>query len=786
MNTAAQPFAIRIRETDGRGRTAYALKGQLFPHVDVFARPQAGEFEVRAVNERHLADVRAKLASLGLEELLGPAVRASAEAAPRAVVRQLPRTPFAKPYGFVPVPEQISAATPVWHDGSSSDGRLSGEIRCELKTLTPLLVGWERTTVAGDPEHGGLAQRAVGAEELEELLREASAQAHPCAAQAPDKVQERVRNARVKYVEQKRAQVTRVEDAAIGLTLRAKPVLSPLRAPWGDRPVLIPGDSLKGLIRHELGALLGAPMERVAERSYSYRPNLAFPDAAAGRRLEPRLARVRSTRQLLPPRFLEAPEGAAWPFPATLDLLVMATRDSQRYFPGRDGTRTTSAEPYRGGMGGGDPLPKNCLSPDAQNRIIHDEIDVSGIGVDRVGVTIEDSVAKQYLRTVEHLLDTAGGHFSSRHPQVGTDQPAQRAATNAVRDAARRAFQDGDIVWVEWDRHENRVVSIGWHYYYRWAYVDTVRRGGGALRASLRPHADELGAVPVRLTAARRLFGYVEGDPGTEHIGKDDHAQLMGRVSPNAAIEVIEPGDDDAARFEEPIFLPELGMPRPSAVEHYLQQPFHPRARPSDAATVVTYGDAVAGDGGVRYDEPGELAGRKFYLDRPDVDARPWADPSPANRCNERSALALETSRPGRRFRFTVNFRDLDREELAALLLALAVNQLADLAGGEHEGGYCSKLGYGRPLGLGSVQITADSLRLLDADGVLERVDDLRQWWQEANFALPPSTAAWLEVHRRRHPDAADYPRRDGSIYQAHSAIRKSHAKNRRYARRGP
>ena len=85
---------------------------------------------------------------------------------------------------------------------------------------------------------------------------------------------------------------------------------------------------------------------------------------------------------------------------------------------------------------------------------------------------------EQYARTLEHLL-AESGHFSARHPNVGMDQSSQRAATGAVRDAARSAFQQGDLIWVEWDTWEKKcVVSLGWHYYYRWAYQDTVRLKG--------------------------------------------------------------------------------------------------------------------------------------------------------------------------------------------------------------------------------------------------------------------------------------------------------------------
>jgi hypothetical protein len=264
----------------------------------------------------------------------------------------------------------------------------------------------------------------------------------------------------------------------------------------------------------------------------------------------------------------------------------------------------------------------------------------------------------------------------------------------------------------------------------------------------------------------------------------------MGRVFVNAGLEVVSANDSDDDRFLKPTFLKELGMPRPSAVEHYLKQPYHPQSRPSDKATLVTYGDAAG------YDAPGELAGRKFYLDRRDAygsDGKglapgPAADESPANRQNDRSTLAVEASGPGRKFRFTVRFRDLEAAELAAILVALCPDQFKGVLGGTHTDGYCSKLGYARPLGWGSVRIEARSLLFLNEFSdppTLKAESDLNAWVQ-TNHQKTATQVEWLAIHRRNHPDAKDYPRakdRDGNenIYTFHTNLRAEHSRSRRY-----
>jgi CRISPR-associated protein (TIGR03986 family) len=408
--------------------------------------------------------------------------------------------------------------------------------------------------------------------------------------------------------------------------------------------------------------------------------------------------------------------------------------------------------------------------------------------------TLSQAVQDGYLATVRHLTDAASGHFSERHPDA--KEHGANARERILKAAKDEVFWPGDLVWVEWDTEKKCIVSVGWHYYYRWAYTDSVRKKGGKLekRPGLFPlcpeRAKDADGAPQELSAVRRLLGYTGDNEGSAGIGEGDHAQLMGRVFVNAGLEVVNENDTDEQRFLEPTFLKELGMPRPSAVEHYLKQPYHPRSRPSDRATLVTYGDAAG------YDTPGELAGRKFYLDRKDaydpngkaLVPGPAADSSEANRLNERSTLALEASKPGRRFRFTVRFRDLDAAELAAVVVALCPDQFKNVLGGTHAGGYCSKLGYARPLGWGSVRIVAKQLLWLDetAEAPTLRPEPDLAAWVKKNHQKTSTQDEWLAIHCRNHPDAADYPRakdHDGNenIYTFHTRLRAEHSRNRRY-----
>ncbi|MCK9538298.1 hypothetical protein [Dokdonella sp.] len=746
-----KPHRIRIRTLDGKPRDGKELNklksNQLgMPHLDIVGTSVPAEFIICASKDTHIERVRAKLQGAGLAAIDGGDTAIAAVAAPIPAQRQQrsggsyqqrgghPRggqgrpqqgrqaTPAnnaqplpGKPYGFVALPKDLATSPPIWHDGTSSKDRLSGEIRFEFETLTPLLVGWERGQV-GDNESDW-----------------------PIPADLADS---------------------------------KKSVLCPLRAPWGKRPVVIPGDSLKGLLRHELGALLGAPMERVAERSYSYRPNAMYPLRAENRFLVPRLARVLEdhveTRPLNDEHQARVPTRLEL-FPAELEYNKKANNLDYR-FDQRGGA------PYRGGQGAGQRL-NSKPRVHTSLKILRD---ASAEPFD-VPIAAQDG----YLATVRHLVDLDHGHFSERHPDVPKTVAGDAARNRILKAAQDEVFQPGDLVWVEWDTEEECVVSLGWHYYYRWAYTDSVRKDAdvpGLERHGLFPldgEREKNGDAPKELSAVRRLFGYTGDNEGSAGIGENDHAQLMGRVFVNSGLELVGENDSDEQRFLRPTFLKELGMPRPSAVEHYLKQPDHPRSRPSDNASLVTYGDAAG------YDTPGELAGRKFYLDRPNAVAE---DASDTNRQNERSTLALEASKPGRKFRFTVRFRDLDAAELSAILVALSPDQFKTGLGGADTGGYCSKLGYARPLGWGSVRIEARQLLFLDEAGeapTLKPEGDLAAWVTR-NHQKTATQDEWLAIHRRNHPSAADYPRardRDGNenIYTFHTTLRAEHSRNRRY-----
>ncbi|WP_295389185.1 hypothetical protein [uncultured Thiodictyon sp.] len=427
----------------------------------------------------------------------------------------------------------------------------------------------------------------------------------------------------------------------------------------------------------------------------------------------------------------------------------------------------------------------------------------------------------------ERQPKTGGG--SERLPDIDA------ARTGMGKRIAANGLKPYQVIYLEAevDQSDNptKIVSFGTHFRYRWRYTSSVREinidpetGIGTLRTELKPAADESIVSPNdafasgKLSGARLLFGYVaDQDTGTQGLGDKSFARLAGRIAINHAVE--EPPQDRLdpnhrflwfngvaadARFLLPLRI--LGAPKPSAVEHYVSQ----QGVESRPAATITYGD-LQGDPG------GALNGRKFYRHQPmslgngalTGSERFLAEDEKTCR-SDQATLARWVSRPDTRFRYTLRFRDLREWEIGALLVSLQPHLLKDLAKDlpatisnlfpqpHQKSGppgqaplFALKLGYGRPLGFGSVTMTVKEALILGEKPHLNREAKLPEWQRRMVLAFLQIIAGketglvnWLKVSRYAGQPQTDYPRDkdDDKIYSYHTKIRVSHAKQRRSA----
>lgn len=660
------------------------------------------------------------------------------------------------PYGFVPIINLDRAVhdAPVRHDGSSGGELLSGEIRCELEALTPLLPGNMRYK-AEDVDPQQLHQWGFG----------------------------------------------KVDPK--------KQIAEPLRLP--NSHVVIAGSAIKGMIRQSLGALTAAPMERVAEHHYSYRPNLRHPGPHA--RLECRPAVITSVAAdrvdvlVLPAQsaiFVHSNSArkalSAYSFGSLVKTtLVDSVLDiDQKTHQKRIRINTASTLPlnhylysYAGGIDGTGVL---ATAFAGGTKRVHKEALVPAADVTSgITRTISTDVLKHYQLTQQVLADSNNGHLSNAHPLTKNLMPSGvQKAQDGI--GAATSLNVDQLIYVEIavnSRTLGEIQSFGHNYQYRWAYTSSVRTRNGT-RAFLSPMSCERppeeadvrkDIPPERLTGARLLFGYVH-DPKTNPIGKGVFQRMAGRIAINHAVSDGVPGRDGVPDFlGNPkagycVPLKILGQPKPSAWEFYLQQP------QDENKPLVTYGD-LPNDAG------GELAGRKFYRHQTSVSLDDIKASTPDDINSDQATLARFICDTGTKFKFAIRFARLRDWELGALL---AVLQPHLLASGIEPERYAHKLGLGRPLGMGSVRITPKEIRLRlekDVNFISQEARDKRVEFalQGLRDKLDPATVKhWLEAHELVDGKHFDYPvgwtKVDGqpvqTIYAWHTNLRRDYSKLRR------
>lgn len=613
------------------------------------------------------------------------------------------------PYAFVPIEtNNIVLDTPIWHDGSSGGKLLSGEILCTLKALTPLMPGNARYSV-------------------------------------------------------EKADEDKLKSWNLPNLGKDKQIAEPLRLP--DGRVVIAGSALKGMIRHSLSVLLSAPMERVAEHRYTYRPNLDHAPAPA--RYECRPAIVTGKDQ--------QGEWIITVLPAEKNIKKGARRDTKNsivQFIRRNEKKPKGAASfcYRGGIDGEGILAGAKEPP----TITYNEACVD-FNIAKSSLTIPTAVYKAYEDTQQILKQD---HLEG-HPLI--DSNKQREQREVIGNAISKSTSlcADQLIYVEVEIKNGKpsaIVSMGHHYQYRWRYTSSVRQQNNKVRTYLAVHQDEEQAQPKQLTGARLFFGYVKNEDVP--IGKKEYERLAGRIAPNHAVSRAVPQyvGKESSGYSVPLKI--LGQPKPSAYEFYLQQP-------ASGKLLQTYGD-LAGDVG------GELAGRKYYPHQPNATENDIQTIDRDTIQGNQATLARFICKPTTEFRFTLRFARLRNWELGALL---AVLEPARLAEKNQSCDYAHKLGLGRPLGMGSVTIQVDKLNCRPEQEIgMQEKDAAAQsaYVDEAKKQLidKDNLTAWLAMHRydknevvhRHYPQASTTVKgkKIQTIYAWHSKIRRKHARLRR------
>lgn len=665
------------------------------------------------------------------------------------------------PYDFVPVvSDEIKAEEPVWHDGShqGSEELYSGELWCTLTTLTPTIVGNQHF-------------------ELEDLDEQVRTQLDACRVTDWKKEQEDEADARVELAKAKArgkatpqllasvhkrasAEIEAQQKKLIADQLKKK-LLAPLRASFLlGNPVLIAGESIAGMARHSVGALMNAPLERVQPaqpESFSYRPNT---DIQPGRRSKQMAGMVEEVdlANLTLKICLFAIDDVMFVRGSKQVLETLLCPNAQYPIPCAIGE---SPWGWKFVDAGG----RTRIERDPGNRGAHFRLDEEHLALRyQFGTPGGATDEKGHHAVLVPLRSVEGG------PQITVARPVVRQYLDTLKlwDVTKedRGVRKGDIIFCEVvdDGHPplKRVISFGANFRYRWKQLNGVtsqvtefddERGDWVSpqrRPEISPHQDEKADArgrPSKLTAVRNMFGYVidkkSDGPLCEALPKlrDPFDHMAGRVSFNFAVERVKPDEPDEARFVNAkggrwVFLHPTVEPKPQHERGYVPGSI----------------DGRGWGGGILLREDTKqllvqnitslFAGRKFYLHQGfDTQSRSLklahhhfdllkllgkAGQTPKVTAHTRweiltflwgtqSQVARDVSMPGREFGFAVRFKQLRGHELAALAVALDPGLVAEEIQGSTEDKFQearkalgNKLGHGRALGLGSVKVAID------------------------------------------------------------------------------
>ncbi len=214
-----------------------------------------------------------------------------------------------------------------------------------------------------------------------------------------------------------------------------------------------------------------------------------------------------------------------------------------------------------------------------------------------------------------------------------------------------------------------------------------------------------------KVSPAELIFGFVEDMSEKPKEGPESALAYAGRVRFSHGL-LENPGPEEDPYMDE-VTLKILASPKPPCPCMYFYD--------TENGNRFIAKDMLTnqGDG-----EPGKYLpkGRKFYLhhnlEKEEEFGRkyngqslpPWeTHPNLAKPNNKESRLkqkaAVRPVRKGLTFKFHVDFENLDETELALLLYSLSPEE-----------GFWHKIGMGKPIGLGSVEIKVDSVELIDRE----------------------------------------------------------------------
>lgn len=252
---------------------------------------------------------------------------------------------------------------------------------------------------------------------------------------------------------------------------------------------------------------------------------------------------------------------------------------------------------------------------------------------------------------------------------------------------------------------------------------------------SLRDFVPETLRREVDTDFAEALFGFSKGARSQEGVNwSKAPAKARAYASRLSISDAVAQGEPPKLWLrEEPLVPRILGTPKPTTFQHYLVQPT-PNAIPAGKTRdgrQKTRLDLL--DYAAQPTDETVVRGHKLYWHKGDVGVAQIEEPPEVLRQlhdNDTQHTLMRPVRSGVKFTFQIAFENLSSEELGALLWVL------DIAADDR---YCLSLGMGKPYGMGAVRITSD-LVLSDRALRYTQLFDAQGDWALAETPAPTQT----------------------------------------------
>lgn len=221
---------------------------------------------------------------------------------------------------------------------------------------------------------------------------------------------------------------------------------------------------------------------------------------------------------------------------------------------------------------------------------------------------------------------------------------------------------------------------------------------------------------PMETDLAEAIFGFVAADKA------DTRTPRAGRVYFRDA--QLAPGQADVWLAATPITPKIMSGPKATTFQHYLTQQ---EPDTVDTGQLTKGGDPVRATLLDHYASPPPhetvIRGHKLYWHKTGTDQGAVTATEAVNWATDTQHTQIKPVRSGVEFCFRLHFENLRDFELGALLWALTLP-------GETGKSYCHKLGMGKALGMGSIQLTVSALQVSERRERYKTLFAGEQWHQ--------------------------------------------------------